>query len=157
VTDLRAVSGTRRAIKELVDGTIRVSVDVDPQYRRAFFELFPDIDTPIALAPLADDFEHPEPGTDSAVVEAAKAAVKGGELAKLSGILCSDPEFQDWMIDRAGMTVLCPEIDREETVAALIREMCGVKSRAELDHNAAAAKIFHDQIRKPWASSGVTR
>ena len=53
MTDITAVSGTRRAIKELVDGTIRVQVDIDPRFRRQFFDLFPDIDTAVALAPLS--------------------------------------------------------------------------------------------------------
>lgn len=52
MSDAIAISGTRRAIKELVDGTIRVQIDVDPQFRKAFFELFPDIDMAVALAPL---------------------------------------------------------------------------------------------------------
>lgn len=48
-----AVAGTRRSMKELVDGTIRVQIDIDPPDRAAFLRLFPNIDMPVALAPLA--------------------------------------------------------------------------------------------------------
>lgn len=63
-----AISGTRRAIKELVDGTIRVQVDIDPDCRAAFFALFLEIDTRVALAPLRSEAKSMPP--------------KGGELAR---------------------------------------------------------------------------
>lgn len=47
-----AVSGTRRSMKELVDGTIRVQIDIDPVYRELFFKLFGQIDMPVAIAPM---------------------------------------------------------------------------------------------------------
>jgi hypothetical protein len=39
-------------MKELVDGTIRVQIDIDPPQRADFLRLFPSIDMPVALAPL---------------------------------------------------------------------------------------------------------
>ena len=101
--------------------------------------------------------ELPAPATDTKIFETAKEAVKGGQLSRVAAMLCQDPEFQDWIFDRKGLTMLSPTVDRQESAAALIRMVCGVESRAELDHNPAAAKIFHDEIRKPWVSSGVTR
>lgn len=64
MSDAQIVSGTRRAIKEMSDGTIRVQVDIDPRYRAAFWALFPSIDMPVALAPLVGDFEKREPKPD---------------------------------------------------------------------------------------------
>lgn len=48
----RAVCGVRRGARELVDGTIRVQIDIDPANRKAFFDLFAEIDMAVALAPL---------------------------------------------------------------------------------------------------------
>lgn len=151
---MNAISGTRRAIKELADGTVRVQIDVDPQHRRAFFELFPDIDAPVALAPLVSDFEQPAPSTDAIVTQAAHEAVKGGELAKLAGRLCADPAFQDWLVRRewAG-PVPDAEGRGEERAAMIVRDACGITSRAELDHNPKAAEIFHARIRRPWSEA----
>lgn len=39
-------------MKELVDGTIRVQIDIDPMYRELFFKLFGQIDMPVAIAPM---------------------------------------------------------------------------------------------------------
>jgi hypothetical protein len=131
----RAISGTRRAFKELVDGTIRVQIDVDPDCRRDFLRIFPDIDTRVALAPIKP----------TAKAEADRP--KGGELAKLAGILCDDPEFQGWLAQETET-----QINGAEDAATRVRFLCGVESRAELDHNAEAAQTFHHLIRLPWAA-----
>ena len=108
------------------------------------------------LVEITDD-EQPAPATDATIVEAAKEAVKakGGELAKLAGILCADEEFQLWFVERYGNKSPTAEVS-EATVTERLRYHCGVKSRAELDHNLDAAAKFH-QIRKAWVASGVTR
>ena len=38
----------------------------------------------------------------------------------------------------------------EEVAADKIRTMCGVKSRAEIDHTPQAKSIFDDKIRRPY-------
>ncbi len=136
----RAISGTRRAFKELVDGTLRVQIDVDPEHRRDFLRMFPDIDTRVALAPL------------KAAAKSAPDDRKGGELARLAGIFCSDPGFQLWLSARF------PEhheeapvaLVGEELAAHIVRTVCGVESRAELDHSPGAAELFHEEVRRPW-------
>lgn len=132
-----AISGTRRALKELVDGTVRVQIDIDPECRKDFFRLFPEIDTRVAIAPLKAQPKAPE--------------VKGGELARLAGILCADPDFQIWLEER--QDELPAEVggaEGAERAAIILRSVCGVESRAELDHNPEAAIRFHEQVRKPW-------
>lgn len=145
---MSAVSGTRRSIKELVDGTIRVQVDIDPQYRKTFFEMFSEIDMKVALAPLRSEAE--------VIVEGKP---KGGDLAQLAGQLCSDEKFQDWIIvnanpDSLGVRIgtggVVDTLTKEEQATHLVRGMCGVKSRAELDHNHDAGRKFHELVRKPW-------
>src|SRR3546814_11444531 len=49
---MSAISGTRRAMKEMADGTIRVQIDIDPSCRSDFLSPFPNIDMPVALASL---------------------------------------------------------------------------------------------------------
>jgi len=82
---ITAVSGTRRAIKELVDGTIRVQVDIDPRFRKQFFDLFPEIDMAVALAPLDPKAATPDASTTSpvrATGPVAQAVAAPNELAK---------------------------------------------------------------------------
>ena len=123
---MEAISGTRRAMKEMADGTIRVQIDIDPSCRAAFLQLFPNIDMPVALAPLVADFERQE-------------KPKGGELARLAGQLCQNPMFQEWC-----------EAESAEAAAEWVRLTCGVVSRSELDHDATAAGKFHRLVRLPF-------
>jgi hypothetical protein len=70
----------------------------------------------------------------------AKADLKGGALAKLAGRWCQSPEFREWA-----------DVADADEAAEYIRAMCGVESRAELDHNPEAAAAFHKYIRQPYA------
>ena len=152
-------------MKELVDGTIRVQIDIDPIHRAEFFAAFSRIDMPVALAPLVANFEQingvhknadlPPQTTDKPDNNAAEAACtdkpKGGELAKWAGILSNDPVFWEWLyLER------CVEVRSESSAANYIRDICGVGSRAELDHNPEAAKIFRTMMGEfdDWKNGG---
>lgn len=133
-----AISGTRRAMKEMADGTIRVQVDIDPACRAIFLQLFPNIDMPVALAPLRADFERQQPDT----APPGSDRPKGGELARLAGIFSNNPTFQDWC-----------EAGSAEEAAEWIRRTCQVSSRADLDHDEEAQKLFHNLVRLPFVAS----
>lgn len=55
---MSAISGIRRQAKELVDGTIRLTVDFEPSQRKLFWELLPEIDMPVGIAPLKPDYQR---------------------------------------------------------------------------------------------------
>lgn len=111
------------------------------------------------LVEVGDD-EQPAPATDAAVQAAATEAVKGGQLSKVAAMLCRDPEFRQWFCDRGLNKCRDDPLglrDDHDSVVEALRWHCGIESRAELDHNPEAARIFHEKIRKPWIASGVTR
>ena len=62
---------------------------------------------------------------------------KGGKLAQRAGILCGEPSFWMFLNEMGGMSI----VDAEEAARAL-RELCSVKSRAELDHQELAGFEF---------------
>ena len=89
---------------------------------------------------------------------------KGGELAKLAGKWCRLPEFVEFIrpiYDRAmggdgtRWGDVRPGEDFGGDMAAYARHcllmLCGINSRAELDHDAEAAGRFHRLIRLPFA------
>lgn len=122
---MSAVSGTRRAIRELSDGTIRVQVDIDPIHRREFLRLFPDIDAPVALAPLVADFDHQKTGH------------RDRKLSEYAAFLCEQGDFQYWIGAQTA-----------EGAATAMRRECAVASRAEFDVDEAAAERFHELRRQ---------
>lgn len=146
-----AVIGTRRTMKELVDGTIRVQIDIDPQCREDFLRNFAMIDAPVALVRVIPGKAPMEP------VEA-----KGGALAKLAGMWCESEDFRAWFWSQVwttpdGASILGAACDEDETAQAM-RLFCGVGSRADLDHDRRAAELFNEYIRLPWMKAqGVRR
>lgn len=137
---MTVIQATSRGVKgTLSDGTVRFLVEVDPAFANDAFALFGMPGAPIAIARL-----NPEAALEAqqeATIEADKP--KGGELARLAARFCRQPEFVQFIGSRA----VADEIDAAEWV----REVCGgINSRAELDHNAAAADTLHNEIRRPY-------
>lgn len=145
MSDVQVISGTRRAMKEMSDGTVRVQIDIDPRFRAQFFEMFGQIDMPVALAPLAADFEKREPQPEKP---------KGGALAKLAGMLCDDSNFHEFLTHQFALEEICESADGAATV---VREVCEIESRSELDWHTEAADRFHVLIRGPWIKYRAAR
>lgn len=136
-----AVQGTTTTIKTLADGTFRVSIDIEPRFAQTAFALFGTPGTPIAIARLSPDAALRSAQQDTI------DSVKGGVLAKLAGQFCVDLNFQAWLRDKKNYF---PQPRNALEAAEIIRQTCRIDSRAELDHNAAAAEIFHTQFRVPY-------
>lgn len=78
----------------------------------------------------------------------------GGPLARLAGLWCGDMRFQQWLSTAfVGKNVSFDHAPTNtEIAAAMVREVCGVASRVELDHNPKAAEAFHSLIRMPYSN-----
>lgn len=122
-------------MKELVDGTIRVQIDIDPVYRRQFLALFPNIDMPIALAPLiVEKTPEPKPAFQT-VAHSARAAM-----------LCKDPQFHEFLEEHFGIE------GEEDAAVTFLRSHLEIKTRAEIDYNPEIAKKFLETIVAPFES-----
>lgn len=137
MSDVQVISGTRRAMKEMSDGTVRVQIDIDPRFRAQFFEMFGQIDMPVALAPLAADFEKREPEPEKP---------KGGALAKLAGMWSNATHFWEFC-----------DVDNADDAAEWIRQTCIIESRAELDNSLIAKQNFEKFVRGPYMKFMQTR
>lgn len=72
--------------------------------------------------------------------KAGHAKHKGGPLAKRAGILCNDVAFRNWVARKSDYNGIA--IVDLDGAAHFVRVYCEVKSRADLDHDAEAAKRF---------------
>ncbi len=129
-----AVSGTRRAIRELVDGTIRVQIDIDPAFRSDFHRLFPEIDMMVALAPLSPHAVHQD--------RVDGGWKKLGPITQSAVMIGREPAFQRYVAEMLELDESHHEAADEEQVADYIREYCKVSSRKELDTNDGARERF---------------
>lgn len=95
-------------------------------------------------------------GTSGVPVRARVASEgrKGAALSRTAAMMCNGAKFQRWVESRIGAA---PEgVSAQQHAAQYVRDVCGITSRAELDHNAAAAALFHTAIRIPFVEwSGI--
>lgn len=128
------IEAVSRQCKTMADGTLRITIDVSPIHARDAFGLFGAPDVPMVLGRLVMDHERkPEP------VEPVE--MKGGPLAKLAGMWCNDNYFREWVKSKS-----------KRAPDEFIKNICGIDSKRELDHDDVAALLFHEEIRKPYAA-----
>ncbi|GEM_PF-5192587 len=78
---------------------------------------------------------------------------KGGALAQSAGVLCVAPKFQAFLrVNHAGAWADAEKEkegkDAAGIAAELVRSLCGVASRAELDHRPEAGKRFRELMAR---------
>ena len=130
---ITAISGTRRQARELVDGTIEVKIHIDPRFKAQFHALFPEIDMPVALAPLQPDFEsgHATPKKEKVVKEEkpygkqASLLYKAGFFInpKVLAVIGSDKQYLEWV--RQQPCAITGEFDyNKDEATGEAREQC---------------------------------
>lgn len=137
---MSAIEASSVGVRTMADGTLRLSLDIVPRHAQAAFALFGAPGTPMALAALKVASSEPQP-----------EAPKGGTLAQWVALRCQEPAFQAWlMAEYPARWLDAVADDPEERAANVVRSICGVKTRAELDSNATAAARLHAHIRTPY-------
>lgn len=80
----------------------------------------------------------------------APAAGKGAALSRVAAMMCGNAKFQRWVVSRIGAA---PQgVSDNQHAAQFVRNACGIDSRAQLDHSARAATLFHEAVRKPFVT-----
>ena len=138
------IEGASVSIKTMADGTLRLTVDIEPRNAQAAFALFGAPGRAMALAALKDGS-----GAIPDAVIPASDKPKGGEWAKLAGMWCADPDFWRFASENTHCGILW-YVDSPQTAKEFVCEICGIASRAELDHSESAFSLFNDLIRFPF-------
>lgn len=127
MTIIEAASGS---IKTMADGTLRISVDVEPRHAQAAFALFGSPGTAMALAALKTAQERAEapPPADPAPKAPERPQ---GPICRWLVMRCKEREFQEWC-----------GVSSEAQAAEYVRNVCGVESRRDIDGNKAAEHAF---------------
>ena len=140
---MTAIEGSFVRMKSMADGSLQLVVEVEPRNAVAAFMLFSSPGTPMALAAL-----------QCAKTTPAAPAPKGGPLARDVAMICSNPAFHRWA-QEAFPAQWEAALGKTPTdwSASVVRAVCGIESRAELDNNEAAAQRFHSLLRKPFEAA----
>lgn len=131
---MTAIPCSSVGLRTMADGTLRVSFDFEPANAQDAFRLFGSPGTPAAVAALQVGYAQQD-----------QQKPKGGPISKLAGMWCLSPAFHAWLTEMGH-----PASD-PQSAADCVRDMCGVISRADLDHDKDAADRFHKLIREPFS------
>jgi hypothetical protein len=136
---MEAITGTRRSMKELADGTLRVTVDIDMQFKDVFLTNFP-IDIPIAIVRMTQEASAQQLRNNIVTQEN-----RMNGLGLFAVRWCKETFFWEWLEDNYG-----EDIDSEEAASDMIKAICKIKTRRELNTNVPAAEFFNKHIRIPY-------
>ena len=144
---MSAIEAASVGVRTMADGTLRLSVDIEPRHAQAAFKLFGAPGTPVALAALKTKAQQED-------------KPKGGALSQWVAMRCAEGDFRLWLSEtyatewRDTPTHAGPLSGRwpnsAEHAANVVRKLCGVTSRAEIDNDAEARERFERVIRAPW-------
>lgn len=140
------IQATSRGVKgTLADGTVRFLIEVEPAYANDAFALFGMPGSPLVIARLTQEAvtaaQQAETVAGDTDVPENTEKPKGGDLARLAGMLCTNQKFQEWA-----------DVSNSDAAAEFIRRRCGIQSRAELDNDWSAAEVFHKRVRLPFVA-----
>lgn len=117
------------------DGTLRAELDFEPAHAVAAFRLLGSPGQPVAVAALKTKAQ-----------QEADDKPKGGVWSQWLAIRCGETEFQDWLAAQ------WPSLwAARGDPAEVVRCVCEVASRAEIDNDPEAQARFQERIRGPWA------
>jgi hypothetical protein len=145
---MSVISAVSRKVSTMADGTLRLTVDIDPRFANDAFQLFGSPDVPMALARLTQDAAQ---ASAQAETIADYADVREKENNRVTGLAmlavqwCKMPEFWEWLEtddDNAAHS--------EHGAKLCVTTICGIESRRELNTNKQAAQKFNEEIRAPF-------
>lgn len=151
---MSAIPCSSVSMRTMADGTLRLSIDIEPANAQDAFRLFAAPGTPAAIAALQVGYmskKDEKLDTPDEHVQKPNETIhepKGGALAKLAGMWCADKTFCSWL----GQPT-------EADATKALYDLCNIMSRRQLDHDSVAADRFNERIRGPYmkwrASKGL--
>jgi hypothetical protein len=148
---MTAIEGSTVKCSTLVDGTLRVVIDVEPKHAQEAFTLFGSPGRGVAMAALADGRcalvtppAPPHRRTPAERDEENRAAASErwhakGPLQRAAIELCAVETFQDFI----GVTTAKEAGER-------IKQWCGIPTRKVLDESHEAAAAFRELFLEPY-------
>lgn len=150
---MSAIPFIRRTASERVDGTLTVKIDIEPQHKLKFLQMFPEMGSAGAIAALTltastqvaqRDASGPTENRAGAISPAVLAGdlartKRAGPLCVMACTFCADPVFWRWL-----------NVVDEATAKANLLAICNCTSRKQIDGSPYFERIFHGRVRLPF-------
>lgn len=143
---MSAIPASSVSLKTMADGTLRITFDVEPSQAQDAFRLFAAPGTQVAIVALKDGSFLEQPEAEIPVsVPVSRAHM--GDCCYRTVMWCQDKTF--W----AFLSHAFPSADTVNNASEageLVKFICAVDSRKELDTDSEANKAWHRLIREPY-------
>ena len=140
---MSAIQATSAGVKDMADGSLRITLEFDPAYAKEAYALFGARGTPLAVAAL--NLQASQAQAQQETIEEAK----GGFLSQWLAMRCNEPKFWEFIeCEIAENTTTC---SNKQEADVLVKMALDIDSKRELDNDKEAEQRFHEIIRKPYA------
>lgn len=136
---MSAIQATSAGVRDMADGSLRITLEFDPRYAKEAYALFGARGTSCAVAALT------QAASKQAAQRETMQSEKPGQLCVMACTFCADPMF--WEFAQERFHSLC---ENEVDAKNFIIDACVIKSRKELDTNQEASRIFLREFREPF-------
>lgn len=143
------IQATSRQVKTMVDGTLRLTVDISPLNAQAAFALFGMPDAPVVLARLTQEAALQNAQTETIL----EAEIKGGFLSQWLAVRCQEPNFWRFIEYCRGIKSGC--INSIQSCDKELKNYLDIESKKEIDNDEEIKKRFHELIRLPYLDWGL--
>jgi hypothetical protein len=146
---MTALQAASAGVKDMADGSLRITIEFEPRYARDAFALFGARGTQVAIAALMDGSIHaqkPVAGIPTSEAEPPKEPI--GDCCRRAVQWCKEPLFMLFL----NQTYPAPDhvVATEKEAAEAVMALCSVNSRRELDTDNEGNKAWHRLIREPY-------
>lgn len=144
-TKTLALAGTVSGFRVMVDGTVRVTLDFEPNDREAAMRMMGAPGQPVAVAALKEGY----------AAAAAPRKEPIGPLCQTAIGLCRNPKFQEYIGHDGDAGFIWKPT--EEAARDFILAKCLVNSRKDIDHEPGASERFRQMLQQFHAWSRANR
>ena len=145
--NMSALQAASAGVKDMADGSLRITIEFEPRYARDAFALFGARGTQVAIAALKDGSFLAQPAPDpEAYPDLPQPRVRLGEACYWTVMRCNEFSFLAFLNSKYvfdGSTA--------KEAGDLVKRVCNVKSRKDLDTDPEANKTWNREIRQPYA------
>ena len=135
---MSAIEGATVNLRTMADGTLRITIDVEPGSAQAAFALFGAPGTPVALAALR---------VGHAVPPDEPAEPKGGPLSQWLAQRCDESRFRDWVVHGFNLPARIDSVEASRVVC----EFIGVFRKREIDGDQYAPTRLKELVMQPYS------
>ena len=150
---MTALQAASAGVKDMADGSLRITIEFEPRYAKDAFALFGARGTQVAIAALKDGsfLSQAAPVPDMVIpTTEPKTRAHMGDVCYRAVMWCQEPSFWAWAnsVTHAGIFFY---VNNKDDARAFVIELCKVDSRKELDTDNEANKTWHRLIREPYS------